>query len=170
MPSTTFDPSLEKPLNTSYKDTSNAAMKYMEEKYARLVELERLKNTVAQQTKVATPIPTNEQLINIRLRLSLNAQPFEFLHAYRMSPEKVVVFIVNKGDPLTLEDDGLLFPSDQLITKLRLIMPEQPVTDPSSSLIGIDQAHTHTVQTINRGGKGGAGLYLGPSFQSDYWL
>jgi hypothetical protein len=40
---------------------------------------------------------------------------------YHDGAEKVFIFVVQDGKPVTLEDDASLFPSDTLITALRLI-------------------------------------------------
>ena len=40
---------------------------------------------------------------------------------YTGGADKVFVFVVQDGKPVTLEDDASLFPSDKLITALRLI-------------------------------------------------
>jgi hypothetical protein len=47
--------------------------------------------------------------------------PFDFINAYLITPERVVVFLVVNGEPQMLED-GALFPSDTLITQLRLLI------------------------------------------------
>lgn len=47
--------------------------------------------------------------------------PFDFLECY-VTDSKAIVFIVNKAQHLTIEDDPGLFPSDSLITQLRLII------------------------------------------------
>jgi hypothetical protein len=48
--------------------------------------------------------------------------PFQFINAHRIDDDKVVVFIVHGNEPLVLTDDGKLFPSDGLITQLRLLI------------------------------------------------
>lgn len=45
---------------------------------------------------------------------------FDFINAYK-NGESVVVFFVHDGHPNFVEDDWGMFPSDALITKLRLI-------------------------------------------------
>lgn len=63
------------------------------------------------------------QMIAMRLHLNEGeTYPFDFMEAHRIDESKVVVFLVNDKQPMMLEDDGHLFPSDLLITKLRLIM------------------------------------------------
>ncbi len=47
---------------------------------------------------------------------------FQFLHAYvDRAGSKVIVFAVKNGEPITILDDFSLFPSDQLVTQLRLL-------------------------------------------------
>lgn len=46
--------------------------------------------------------------------------PFEAIHAHKLNDQRYVVFLVVGGEPLMLED-GALFPSDALVTKLRLL-------------------------------------------------
>lgn len=61
-------------------------------------------------------------MIAIRLRLDEgDIFPFEHLSSARTS-DKVYVFVVQNETPVTLEDDIALFPSDTLITQLRLLM------------------------------------------------
>jgi hypothetical protein len=65
---------------------------------------------------------TLEQMIAMRLHIKEgHAMPFEFLRAHRTT-DRVYVFIVDKEQAVTLEDDHGLFPSDALITKLRLMI------------------------------------------------
>lgn len=46
--------------------------------------------------------------------------PFDHLAVHK-AKEKVILFIVKNGEPITLEDQKELFPSDELVTKLRLL-------------------------------------------------
>ena len=46
---------------------------------------------------------------------------FDYLEAHRLSDDKVAVFIINNGKHCTIEDDAHLFPSDTLITQLRIL-------------------------------------------------
>lgn len=69
-------------------------------------------------TRTLTPMG----LIAARLQVRPGEMcPFEFINAHRVSPEKVIVFIVQNGEPVVIHDDGMLFPSDGLITQLRLL-------------------------------------------------
>jgi hypothetical protein len=64
------------------------------------------------------------RMIGMRLRLHegpVAMFPFNHIDAYRISEERVVVFVVHKETPVLIEDDGALFPSDALITQLRLL-------------------------------------------------
>jgi hypothetical protein len=47
-------------------------------------------------------------------------KPFNHLDIFA-TPEKVLVFVVHNHNHVTIEDDVSLFPSDELITKLRLM-------------------------------------------------
>jgi len=46
--------------------------------------------------------------------------PFQHIST-AWSGDKVFIFVVSKGQPVTFEDDAALFPSDTIITALRLI-------------------------------------------------
>lgn len=62
------------------------------------------------------------RMLAMRLRVAAGAlMPFDFIQAHAINNERVVLFIVHKDTPMMLEDDGNLFPSDALITKLRLL-------------------------------------------------
>lgn len=63
------------------------------------------------------------KLLTMRLRIGEGERiPFNHLSIYA-SNNKAIVFVVGKDEkPLTLEDDPDLFPSDVLITQLRLLM------------------------------------------------
>jgi hypothetical protein len=47
-------------------------------------------------------------------------KPFNHLDIFA-TPEKVLIFVVHNHNHVTIEDDPSLFPSDELITKLRLM-------------------------------------------------
>lgn len=61
--------------------------------------------------------------IRRRLRVSQGSSlPFEYIAAYHDQPnDKVLVFVVKAGKPAIIEDGWDLFPSDTLITQLRLL-------------------------------------------------
>lgn len=63
----------------------------------------------------------------IQMRLSRGVKegqkilPFQHIDAY-VSEKTAVVFMVINDKPVTIEDDVGLFPSDNLITQLRLLI------------------------------------------------
>jgi hypothetical protein len=59
-------------------------------------------------------------LIAMRMKLDPWVAPFEFIASHRISDDRYVVFLVVEGEAFTIED-GALFPSDALITQLRLL-------------------------------------------------
>lgn len=62
------------------------------------------------------------QLMAMRLRVPEgNRFPADHLSLH-VTDKKAFVFLVNKGQATTLEDDPDLFPSDQLITQIRLLI------------------------------------------------
>jgi hypothetical protein len=66
-------------------------------------------------------IQKRNQMIGMRMRIPDGAlMPFEFIKTHDTG-EKVMVFLVTKGQAVTLEDNSDLFPSDKLITQLRLL-------------------------------------------------
>lgn len=76
-----------------------------------------------------TKPPTNDitypdnrkSMIAMRLRLTDGMKwPFDFLETHHQD-DKVLVFVVANRQPVILEDEAGLFPSDALITQLRLI-------------------------------------------------
>jgi hypothetical protein len=63
------------------------------------------------------------RMIMMRLRIT-EASTIPFQHiSTGLGGDHVFVFIVKGGEPITLRDDVALFPSDTLITQLRLLMP-----------------------------------------------
>jgi hypothetical protein len=46
---------------------------------------------------------------------------FDYIASHRITAEKVAVFVCNNGSYVVLEDNTDLFPSDALITQLRMI-------------------------------------------------
>lgn len=75
-------------------------------------------------SQVADDISTDSwrmRALAMRLRISEGHQlPFQHLST-AWTGEKVFVFVVEHDQAVTLEDDANLFPSDVLITQLRLI-------------------------------------------------
>lgn len=65
--------------------------------------------------------PSLNHMIASRLRLHEGEHiGFDHIWAHQIAADKFVVFLVIKGTPMMLEDDAL-FPSDKLITQLRLL-------------------------------------------------
>jgi len=65
---------------------------------------------------------TPEAMIYMRLRFAPGMKiPLDFLRAY-VTDEVACVFIMVNNKPVVLEDDPSLFPSDSLITQLRLLI------------------------------------------------
>ena len=68
------------------------------------------------------------QLIAARLRLPMEQgmlikfPGLDHIHVHTKGVDTAIVFIVKDGKPVTVEDDPSLFPSDNLITQLRLLM------------------------------------------------
>jgi hypothetical protein len=67
-------------------------------------------------------------LILMRLRnhidpvaLGAGRELFDYIAAYRYTADKVAVFVCNNGSYVVLEDNTDLFPSDTLITQLRML-------------------------------------------------
>ena len=57
-----------------------------------------------------------------RLRLHAGSQmPFDFVNVH-VGKDKAYVFVVKDGVAVTLEDDHNMYPSDNLITQLRLMI------------------------------------------------
>ncbi|WP_130214498.1 hypothetical protein [Bradyrhizobium genosp. SA-3] len=46
---------------------------------------------------------------------------FEYCEPRKLDAEKAVVFVIHEGKALAIEDDLNLFPSDALVTQLRLL-------------------------------------------------
>lgn len=69
-------------------------------------------------------VHTREQLIYMRLNNGCNDylyRHFDDLHCTRIADDKMAVFVVVDGKYAVLEDDANLFPSDTLVTALRLL-------------------------------------------------
>jgi hypothetical protein len=54
-------------------------------------------------------------------RFNYSEPKFSFIAAHKLNNEKVAVFVVRKGEPVTIIDDWALYPSDALLTQLRLL-------------------------------------------------
>lgn len=61
-------------------------------------------------------------MIASRLRVPEGSTlPFEHIHAFKISENRAGVVVVHNETAALLEDEWALFPSDALITKLRLL-------------------------------------------------
>lgn len=61
------------------------------------------------------------RMLNMRMRVPEGSMlPFDHITVAK-ADDKVFIFLVKNGKPALLEDDEALFPSDQLITQLRLL-------------------------------------------------
>lgn len=76
-------------------------------------------------TNVVTPVMSSDQLcrmICMRMRFQEGVKlPMAYMSAHQ-SNANVFVFLVHNEQATIIEDDPLMFPSDALITKLRLIL------------------------------------------------
>jgi len=62
------------------------------------------------------------RMLAMRMRWDTGASTgLEFISAHKGN-ELVFIFIVREGQPMILEDDTNMFPSDALVTKLRLMV------------------------------------------------
>lgn len=59
-------------------------------------------------------------MLAMRMRWGKNPNPFYHCHPVRVD-DKVIVFIIHDKQPTYLEDEWGMYPSDALITKLRLM-------------------------------------------------
>lgn len=69
----------------------------------------------------STKIYTHKDKILMRLDLNSHYGVFDFIEAACLNEDRMAVFVVTNGKHVTLEDDAHLFPSDTLITQLRLL-------------------------------------------------
>lgn len=64
-----------------------------------------------------------QQMLASRLCWGIDAKcPFQRVLPIKVTDETVALFVVTKDDALVLKDDAKLYPSDALITQLRLLM------------------------------------------------
>jgi hypothetical protein len=62
------------------------------------------------------------QLLAGRLRISeYEVMPFAHISMH-MTPEKAILFVVTQGGPVIIEDPMELYPSDSLVTQLRMLI------------------------------------------------
>jgi hypothetical protein len=79
-------------------------------------------NALAQAAMVKKPEPSLLAMIGSRMRWDPEAMlPFDVIAPHRINEEQVAVFIVVSGRALIIHDDANLFPSDTLVTQLRLL-------------------------------------------------
>ena len=52
----------------------------------------------------------------------INQSPFRDMRCARLNSDEAVVFIIHKETPLMIRDDLHLFPSDALVSQLRLLL------------------------------------------------
>lgn len=64
-------------------------------------------------------------LINLRLGFRVDAKLFNFMEAVQKNDTHMVVFIVHRGESVMIEDEVNLFPSDKLVTQLRILLDGQ---------------------------------------------
>jgi glutamate synthase domain-containing protein 1 len=87
---------------------------------------QKLQDYIRQQRPdIGNVDPAQELLRMLGMRLRVKAAEtfgFEYITAHQIDETKVVLFIVHNKQPVVLEDDGALFPSDQLVSQLRLML------------------------------------------------
>lgn len=72
--------------------------------------------------------PTNEEIILLRMRIKEGHElPFAHMSAVRKPSGGFVVFVLRGDDPVLIEDDDTLFPSDTLIGQL-IVLAKKPIT------------------------------------------
>lgn len=83
-----------------------------------------IRNGIGMAAAPAIPSPAElAAMIDMRLRTPKGQFRFQFMMPFKVPNEdRVVVFIVQNGQVTHLEDDWNLFPSDTLITQLRLLL------------------------------------------------
>ena len=70
------------------------------------------------------PLRRYSDVEKIGMRLDIPPGPmmgFDSIHVAPMADGKKVVFLIVNGKPMMIEDDEHLFPSDTLITQLRIL-------------------------------------------------
>lgn len=94
---------------------------------AQITASQQVTSNQASAGQVRTPVPGQisdtraVDMIHMRLHIPNGSlKPFEFLNAHQ-SGDEVHVFVIADGKPVVFTDGIGLFPSDQLITQLRLI-------------------------------------------------
>ena len=72
-----------------------------------------------------TPTPTLVDMIRMRLRIPPYGSPWQFMECFLGTDNQVHVFMVMDNKPITLTEPWDLFPSDTLITQLRLLVGDK---------------------------------------------
>lgn len=88
-------------------------------------QLEKLKKKIEEHRPGGyySQIPfTPMQKILMRMNTPIGVKAFDFIEATKLDDERMVVFVAHKGQATIIEDGADLFPSDTLITQLRMLM------------------------------------------------
>lgn len=72
-----------------------------------------------------TSTPTLVDMIRMRLHITPYGSPWQFLECFCGTDNQVHVFMVTDNKPITLTEPWDLFPSDTLITQLRLLVGDK---------------------------------------------
>ena len=81
-------------------------------------------NVKADDFLINPPLRRYSDVEKIGMRLDIPPGPmmgFDSIHVAPMADGKKVVFLIVNGKPMMIEDDEHLFPSDTLITQLRIL-------------------------------------------------
>lgn len=81
-------------------------------------------NVKADDFIINPPLRRYSDIEKIGMRLDTHPGPmmgFDSIHVAPMADGKKVVFLIVNGKPMMIEDDEHLFPSDTLITQLRIL-------------------------------------------------
>jgi hypothetical protein len=113
------------------KDEHDRAIYEMMKNYPGLVDPQKMANVLASQIRDnmsgigssdTSPMALGK-MIDMRLRTPPGKYLFEFMMCHKAKDDnKVVVFLYHNKQATHLEDDWNLFPSDTLITQLRLML------------------------------------------------
>jgi hypothetical protein len=116
MPSPLFDRTLwEQELRSYYEEDMSLDPHVMNK-----IKMQMAEKAAADKNRVLGLI----EMIGVRFFGKATKElPFDKLDAYR-GTDKVFVFLGHNGEASILEDDPNLFPSDKLITSLRLVAKE----------------------------------------------
>lgn len=114
--------------NLSKPATSAWDMAAIERDFADAVRKHR-ENQAAKHWKLAEHPPlggprayTNIGMLAVRMGVQEGEKfPFEHIDVRKVTDQKLIVLVVNKGDYVVIEDDADLFPSDKLVTQLRML-------------------------------------------------